>query len=316
MSKRRGHGVRVGLRAGALLCAAALAVTGCSGGAGGGDEGSSASGGSMLDGSSQQERGANESSARDSADAAVDAQTKTADDVSTTALQDRAIERRGRLELTSKNVATARDSVIDEIEGVGGYVADEQSMTNSDGDLARVHLQLVVPTDSFDEAMASSAGAGSVTSREQSAQDVTEQVVDVDSRVENAKASLHRIRLLLGRAERLGDVIRLESVLGEREADLESLQAQQKSLEQRTTTASIDVSIRPADEPMPKADDEVEAGFLAGLGAGWSGLQTAWTGFATVIGAVLPFALVLAIPVAAAFVLVRRATRRRVADTA
>ncbi|UYM03841.1 DUF4349 domain-containing protein [Solicola gregarius] len=302
---------QVVVRAAALVCAALFGLAACSSSEDG-DGGSSAAGDSALEGGAQQERGSDESAARD-ADAGADG---ASNDVSTIALEDRAIERRGSLDLTSKDVAAARDSVIDEIEGVGGYVADEQSTTGNDGDLARVHLQLVVPTDSFDEAMASSAGAGSVVSREQSAQDVTEKVVDVDSRVENAKSSLRRIRLLLGRAERLGDVIRLESVLGEREADLESLQAQQKSLEERTTTATVDVSIRPAaSAPKPKPVDEDEAGFLAGLGAGWSGLQKAWTGLATVIGAVLPFALVLAIPVAAAVLLVRRAMRRRVATT-
>lgn len=297
----------------ALALAALLGLAACSGSDGDGGSSSGASEGAVD---------TQESSAREDADAARDGvdmnggKTTTSGGLTEISLQDRAIERRGSLVLASNEVGAARDAVIADADRLGGYVADEQSSTDDDGDLAHVRLELVVPTDEFDEAMTASADAGEIVSREQSARDVTEKVVDVNSRVENAKASLHRIRLLLGRAEKLGDVIRLESVLGEREADLESLQARQKSLQQRTTTATIGVSIRPKETAEPTKEDEDDSGFLAGLDAGWSGLQTAWTAVATVAGAILPFVLVLGIPVVLVALLVRRMLRRRVAGTA
>lgn len=287
----------------ALACAALLGLTACS--SSGGDGGASDASSQAAGGAAEAENGA-----RVNNGSADQAKSSGATQIS---LQDRAIERSGSLRIASENVAKARDAIITDIERLGGYVANERSSTD-DGDLAHVRLELVVPTDAFDEAMTTSAGAGEIVSREQSAKDVTEEVVDVNSRVENAEASLRRIRQLLGRAERLGDVIRLESVLGQREADLESLQARQKSLQQRTTTATIDVSIRPAEEDGPIKDDEDDTGFLAGLDAGWSGLQTAWTGFATVAGALLPFVLVLGIPIVVVVLLVRRMLRRRVTD--
>ena len=286
------------------MCIALLALMGCA--SDGDDESGVASTSAQSD----------DGGAAESADKAAAGRTQDQqDDLSTVALQDRAIERNGRLRISSKNVADAREHVIGKIKGLGGYIADERSTTRKDGGFDRVQLELVVPTDRFDEAMTSAGGAGTVISREQTAKDVTEELVDVDSRIDNAKSSLRRIRLLLGRAEKLGDVIRLESVLGKRQADLESLQAQQKSLTQRTTTATIDVSIRPTVKDEPVAEDTDEAGFLAGLGSGWSGLQSAWTAVATVAGAILPFLVAFGIPLAAIALLVRRILRRRMATT-
>ena len=300
----------------AIACAALLGLTACSG-VDYGDEGDASDG-------AQNATTTEEAAPRESADSARndhsgrDGRSNRGGTNTSTAqisLQNRAIERRGSVTIASPDVAKARNSVIDDALRLGGYVADEQSETDDAGDLDRVRLELVLPTDDFDEAMTTSADAGAIVSREQSARDVTEKVVDVNSRVDNATASLRRIRLLLGRAEKLGDVIRLESVLGQREADLESLQARQKSLQQRTTTASIEVSIRPTDKHEPVKDDTDDAGFLSGLDSGWSGLQSAWTAFATALGAILPFVVLLGAPIAAVALLVRRSLRRRTATT-
>lgn len=71
---------------------------------------------------------------------------------------------------------------------------------------------------------------GELTSRTESSQDVTADVVDVNSRVKTMTASVARIRTLLSKATRIGDVIAIESELAVREADLESLEQQQASL--------------------------------------------------------------------------------------
>ncbi|MDN5852297.1 MAG: DUF4349 domain-containing protein, partial [Actinomycetia bacterium] len=236
MSNRRsnqGHRY-VSARIVALALAALLGVAACSSS---GDSGSDGGGDFVTNGAQESTPQENADQERNSLDESG-GKSKGSGSLTAVSLQDRAIVRRGSLQIAIDDVAKARDTVIDDIERLGGYVADEQSSSDDDGDLARVRLELVVPTDDFDEAMSASSGAGKIVSREQSAKDVTEKVVDVDSRVDNAEASLRRIRLLLGRAEKLGDVIRLESVLGQREADLESLQARQKSLQQRPSTAT------------------------------------------------------------------------------
>ena len=54
------------------------------------------------------------------------------------------------------------------------------------------------------------------------AEDVTDQVVDVDSRIKSQRASVARVRELMDRATKLSDVVELEGELSNREADLEA----------------------------------------------------------------------------------------------
>lgn len=232
-------------------------------------------------------------------------------------LVDRSIIRTASLSLTTDDVEAARRELLAVTDQLGGYVADEQSHADRNGQLRTADLTLQVPTDDLDTAMERIGAAGTVIGRSQSARDVTEDVVDVDSRVASARASLHRVRLLLGRAVSLGDVVRLEQVLSSRQAELESLVAQQESLAARTSMATlrVDVSVPTAVTP-PPVDPEQASGFLAGLSRGWDALGAGYLMLATVAGAVLPTAVVLGLLALAVRFAVRRTrgtSRRRTA---
>ncbi|HET7901188.1 MAG TPA: DUF4349 domain-containing protein [Candidatus Nanopelagicales bacterium] len=148
---------------------------------------------------------------------------------------------------------------------------------------------------------------GTVTSSSRTSDDVTAQVADVTSRVESARASLARVRLLMDRASTLGEVVTLEAELGKRQADLESLEAQQRALADQTALATVTVTL--TSEAAPVAA-EADTGFLAGLKAGWSAFTTALVAGLTVVGAVLPFLIVLVPLGLLAWWLVRRSGRR------
>jgi hypothetical protein len=149
---------------------------------------------------------------------------------------------------------------------------------------------------------------GTVTWSSRTADDVTAQVADVDARVESARASLNRVRLLMGRATSLGDVVTLEAELGKRQADLESLEAQQRALADQTALATVSVTLTSQSAPVVA---EADTGFLAGLRAGWSAFTTALVAALTVVGALVPFLVVL-VPIGlVGWWLVRRGSRRQ-----
>lgn len=228
-------------------------------------------------------------------------------------LTDRAVIRTGSLSLTSPDVEGARLDLLNAVTALGGYVADEQSRADDDGELRSADILLQVPTAEFGTAMERFSTFGTVTGRTQSARDVTEQVVDVDTRVDNAEASLRRIRLLLGRAVSLGDVIRLEQVLSSRQADLESLLAQQESLAAKTSLATVQVTIEaPPKEPVVKEQKEEISGFFDGLARGWDALATGYVRLATFVGIVLPTLVVLGTLGLIGYWLVRRFRRHPV----
>ena len=82
-------------------------------------------------------------------------------------------------------------------------------------------ITIAVPTARLDAALDALAEVGKVHSRTTATDDVTAQYVDTASRVETMKASVERVRALMSKATRLGDIVSLESELSRRQADLE-----------------------------------------------------------------------------------------------
>lgn len=123
------------------------------------------------------------------------------------------------------------------------------------------------------------------------AQDVTDQVVDVESRVTSQRASVARVRELMDKATKLSDVVALEGELSTRESDLEALLAQQASLKDRTSLATITLSL--TETPVkPAGHKDEDPGFTDAVAGGWGAFVTMLRWLAVAVGAVLPFAVV------------------------
>ncbi|MFC8711256.1 DUF4349 domain-containing protein [Streptomyces sp. NPDC057197] len=189
----------------------------------------------------------------------------------------------------AKALATARAAAQD----AGGYVGDENTDRDAEGH-ERTRVVLRVPVDRYDALLARLEGTGRLVERSAKAEDVTGQVVDVDSRIRSQRASVARVRALMDKAGSLGDVVSLESELSRREADLEALLAQQASLKDRTSLATVTLSLSSASAPAHEPADD-GPGFLDALAGGWHVFVTVVRWLALALGAVLPFAAAAAL---------------------
>ena len=158
-------------------------------------------------------------------------------------------------------------------------------------------LVLRVPESSLDQALAQitgPAGVGRELSRSANAEDVTGDLADLQSRVATQRASVERIRALLGKAAALRDVVLLESEVTKREADLEALEARRAALADRADLATLTVDLRTAAAVVaPQEEKQQQNAFLDGLNSGWEALVASMTVILTVLGALLPLAIVL-----------------------
>jgi hypothetical protein len=172
-------------------------------------------------------------------------------------------------------------------------------------------MTLSVPADKLDPAMDQiSRQVGTVLRRSTSAQDVTAQYVDTQSRLKTMRASVARVRALMAQAKDLGQVVALESELSRRQADLESLESQLDALKNSVERSTLTVSLStPGNEP------QTSTGFLAGLRSGWDAFTASAAGLLTAIGAVLPFAAFLALIAAAVIWWLRRRQANQPAAT-
>jgi hypothetical protein len=204
----------------------------------------------------------------------------------------RAVISTGQVTLHAKDMARSRSEVVRLVTSWGGSVADEQSSSDDHGRLSESTLTLRVPSDHFEEAMNAFGTLGEVEQRSQKSEDVTTKVLDTDARVRAGERSVQQIEALLSRAQKLGDIIAIENDLARRQADLDSLKSQQAWLEDQTSLSTITVYLS---RPVVHHTTHEAKGFLAGLANGWDAFGGATVAVLTALGAVLPFAVLLAL---------------------
>jgi hypothetical protein len=207
----------------------------------------------------------------------------------------RAIIKTGALTVEVDNdVNGQRQKAIGIVTGLRGQVASEDSSSNEDGRITQSNLVVKVPTASYETAIDRLSGLGKRTAIHQESTDVTEQVVDVDSRISSQRASLDRMRALLAKATTIGEIVSVESELTRREADLEALLAKQKNLSLQTELATLNLTL--AEKGKAPAPAKAEGhGFLSGLRNGWDAFTATFSALATALGAMLPFLIALAL---------------------
>ncbi|MFI6515784.1 DUF4349 domain-containing protein [Spirillospora sp. NPDC050679] len=194
---------------------------------------------------------------------------------------------RVRSDNVDASVSRAKQMALD----AGGYVENEAS--RSDPPASTVALK--IPSARYAAVLGElSSRLGAKLSLQQQAQDVTGEVADVDSRVKSARDTLASIRKLLNRTGSIEEILKLEEELSRRQSDLESLQARQKSLRERTAYATVTVTLVPPPAPPAKPAPKERSGFGDGLSNGWDAFTATVAVLATVLGWLLPFLVVIA----------------------
>ncbi len=224
-----------------------------------------------------------------------------------TTMQARAVIRTGEVRLTSRRPDDARARIQRMLAALDGSVDSEETTHARDGSIARSTLVLRVPADRFTAAIDDLGRIGTMKSSDTRSRDVTLEVIDVTERVQTLRNSLARLHRFQQQAADVADLIRLEQEITDREAQLQSLTAQRDYLANQAAMATIAVFLSTPDKYVAPAD----GGFLPGLRAGWHALAATVAVALTVVGAVLPFAVVVAVLGVPAWLLVRRLRVRR-----
>ncbi len=185
-------------------------------------------------------------------------------------------------------VASASIAYPDDGDESGG-----DDVTSSPTEEAYASLTLLVPPDSLGTVVDRLEELGELARFDQLAEDVTDQLTDLDTRIANARASVERSRELLDQATNLQDLVFLEGELTRRETDLELLLAQQQQLTDRVAMSTLTLEIT---EQAAAADSPASGGgILDALGDGWDAFATAVLTIVVALAAAAPFLLTLAV---------------------
>ena len=305
---------------------AALALTACAGGSNDTSSASSvaardggAPGQSKADsGAAPQSGGASNGLASGGSGVGQGAKTdaKTSQSVTPAALQatQEQLARRASIALQVKNIGQAVAKVRAAAAAAQGIVLSENIGTGDGAvpltDSSRVsattygEITISVPSTQLDTVVADLGALGKVIRSTSSSEDVGAQIVDTQSRLQTMRVSVERVRSFLEHATDLSQTVQMEAELTRRQSDLEAMEAQLASLKGSVARSPVQVSL--TTEPGVIAQPQTATGFLAGLKGGWHAFTSSVAVVLTVLGALLPFAVVLALLGFPAWLLIRR----------
>lgn len=144
------------------------------------------------------------------------------------------------VETAVPNVAEASAQATEIVSRFGGLLFGQQSSSNPSP--TSVLTFKVQPAD-FQAVLAALGELGEIRNQNISADDVTERVVDLESRIITAEASVQRLRGFLEDANDLETIASLENQLLQRETNLETLKGQLRTIQDRVDLATIVLTI-------------------------------------------------------------------------
>jgi hypothetical protein len=227
-------------------------------------------------------------------------------DGSTTTVADRSVIQTGSATLTVDEPLDAADEATTIVAGVGGHVDSRSDRAATEKKTSSSTITLRIPSAKFDDTLAELEALGEVQTVKVTANDVTADVTDLEARIESSETSVDRLLALLSKATSTKDLISIEKALSDRQADLESMQAQKRYLDDQVSMSTLTLKlVAVADAPVKEPDT-----FVTGLGTGWQSFVSAIGHGLVLAGILLPWLVFFAI-IAAIIVIIVRVRRRR-----
>jgi hypothetical protein len=231
---------------------------------------------------------------------------------------DQSIVYTASIELRAANVGAIARRITGLVESAGGYISAEtlgSARSARAGQTIDITLKIPVPAYEAVLGQLSSPALGTQLSMHQQATDVTQEVANVSSLVTSEQAAITALDGLLQRAASVSDLLQVQQQISIDESTLNSLQAQQRALNDETSYATVTMTLVPPRHVVPPKKPAGHS-FLTGLRSGWRALRHAAGWAATALGTVLPFLAILVVLAALGWAGRRRYVRRRIGPPA
>ena len=222
----------------------------------------------------------------------------TGGDGSVAAVNDAKIIRTGTIDLEVRDVPTAARAARDAIVALGGYVG--ASNTSNKAGQPSAEITYRIPADRWEEALDTLRGLNGQTTKvvqeHTESVEVTGQVIDLDARIKNLRASETALQGIASQATKISDVLEVQAQLTSTRGQIEELTAQLKDLPDRagyaTLTATFTTPVVAADaaakgwEPRAVVDEAAASmiSILQGLATAGIWFLIVWLPILLVVG--------------------------------
>ena len=221
---------------------------------------------------------------------------------------DRFLKRTGdmTIEVPKGQVPSAAARITSLVDGYGGYILSSQLATAA-GQVPSADLAVRIPAGSYQQAIARFSELGSVQAIDTSAVDVTNQVVDLHARLDHYRAVNARLLTFLAHAGSISEALAIQDRIDSTQLKVDELTAQVKAMNEQTSYGTLSISLR---EKGATLAVHKRNSFVAAVTDSWHRMVGGFEAILVALGALLPFALLIAV-VAAIVWGARRATRAR-----
>jgi PKD repeat protein len=158
---------------------------------------------------------------------------------------DRMIVNNGNMTLIVEDIPDTLDEINRIAQSYNGYVVNSNNWKS--GERIYGYISIRVPAGSFSDVMDIIAQlAVEVAARSTSAQDVTEQYVDLTSRLSNLETTRDQLLAIMAEAEEIEDILAIQMQLTNIGEQIEQIKGQMQYLEQTSSTSLISINLEQA----------------------------------------------------------------------
>ncbi|MDD4144815.1 MAG: DUF4349 domain-containing protein [Prolixibacteraceae bacterium] len=198
----------------------------------------------------------------------------------------------GRLGLKVPDLENAKSRVDELVKNHDGYYANE-NFNNSDFE-SSYNLNIRIPSSNFEKFISLlEAGIGEIQYKSIDARDVTDQFIDLETRLENKQNYLKRYNELLARANNVREILDIEEKIRVLEEEIESTTGRLKYLSDLVDYSTLNLTLtEPKDfKYKPVSRDKFTEKLKQSISKGWYGFMD----FLLFIIKIWPFWIIVAV---------------------
>ena len=238
----------------------------------------------------------------------------TTEESAPTAATDQKLIKRVNIDAETEDLESLLPQITNKVGQLGGYIEHQELYNGSAYSASRrrnVNMTIRIPADRLGEFTAQIEGTANVVNYSESAEDVTLQYVDTESRVKALEVEQERLLELLSKAETMADLLEIESRLTEVRYELESYASQLRALENKVSYATVYLNITQVKTYTEVEPQTVWQRIGSGFSENLTDIGEDLTDFFVWIVTFSPQLIFWAVVIAGAVVLIRRKVRNR-----
>lgn len=161
-------------------------------------------------------------------------------------LNERKIIKTANLEYESRTYDEFMANLEKTIAQSGGYISNQSARGGGEyayNSQRYANLTVRIPASNYDGFMEQAAALGSLTYKSESSEDVTMNYVDTESHIRALETEYDALLAILEKAEKLDDVIRLQSRITEVNYQLDSYKAQLRKYDDLIAYCTVHISV-------------------------------------------------------------------------